>query len=119
MRIAAKHEWSFTATMTDEGLAWVARLNAEIRRQVFERDGGCVMHALIPGHVCRDIFGNEHAWDDLDRCSYEHVKLELRMGKRAEDDVRMGVTLCGYENNRPPSKVLRAMFREHLRGLYE
>jgi hypothetical protein len=36
------------------------------------------------------------------------------MGKRAESDVHHLVLLCGAANNRPPSKVQRALFREYL-----
>lgn len=91
------------------------RVSKELRWAVLIRDGGCVLHKLEPGHVCRDIWGQTHAWNDTDRCTLEHVKSDLRMGVRAPSDLEHLVALCGYENNRPPSKAHRALFREYLR----
>lgn len=85
---------------------------------VMERDGMCVLSFLEPGHECRTAYGTPHPADAVEFLTYEHVKAELRMGRRAEDDPRWGVALCGYANNRPPSKVQRALFREYLAGLY-
>lgn len=81
---------------------------------VMDRDKGCILHALEPGHVCRTVFGTEHPWDATDLLTVEHVKADLRMGVRAPDDLGFMVALCGYANNRPPSKVQRAAFREYL-----
>jgi hypothetical protein len=82
--------------------------------RVMERDGGCVLHRLEPGHVCRTVFGTEHPWNATDLCTIEHVKAELRMGKRAPDDMGFLVALCGAANNRPPTKVQRAAMRRYL-----
>ena len=88
-----------------------------LREQVMERDRGCVLHHLEPGHVCRTVYGTEHPWDATDLCTLEHVKAELRMGKRAPDDIGFMVTLCGAANNRPPTKVQRALMRDYLRAV--
>lgn len=85
-----------------------------LREAVMERDGGCILHFLEPGHECFTRFGTPHRWDATDLCSLEHVKEDLRMGKRAPDDLGFLVALCGAANDRPPSKVQRAMFREYL-----
>jgi hypothetical protein len=82
--------------------------------RVMERDGGCVLYHLEPGHVCRTVFGSEHAWNAIDLLTVEHVKAELRMGKRAPDDMGFLVALCGAANNRPPTKVQRAAMRHYL-----
>lgn len=81
---------------------------------VMARDGGCVLHKLQPGHVCRTVFGTVHPWDAIELCTVEHVKQSLRMGVRAPDDIGFCVALCGYANNRPPSKLQREMFRRYL-----
>lgn len=81
---------------------------------VMERDKGCVLHFLEPGHVCRTVFAAEHPWNMVELLTIEHVKQDLRMGKRAPDDIHFIVALCGSANNRPPTKVQRAMFRDYL-----
>lgn len=82
-----------------------------------ERDGGCVLHFLQPGHVCRTVYGTEHPWDAIEYCTFEHVKENLAMGMRKRDDARWAVALCGAANNRPPTKEQRALMREYLAGL--
>ena len=32
---------------------------------VMDRDGGCVLYRLEPGHVCRTVFGTEHPHDAI------------------------------------------------------
>lgn len=81
---------------------------------VMERDGGCVLHELEPGHVCRTRWGTEHPWDATDLLTIEHVKPDLRMGVRAADSMQTMVALCGAANNRPPTKVQRALMRQYL-----
>ena len=92
-------------------------MKAGLREAVMDRDGGCVLYRLEPGHVCYTRWGSEHPWDATDLLTLEHVKAELRMGKRAPDDIGFLVALCGYANNRPPSKAQRALFREYLAGV--
>lgn len=82
--------------------------------RVMERDRGCVLYRLEPGHVCRTVFGTEHPHDAIDLLTVEHVKAELRMGKRAPDDMGFLVALCGAANNRPPTKVQRGLMRTYL-----
>lgn len=45
---------------------------------------------------------------------HEHVKKDLRAGKRADSTPDRMVTLCWAANNRPPTKLQRAAFREYL-----
>lgn len=85
-----------------------------LRWAVLVRDGGCVLHFLEPGHICRDVWGQEHAWNDTDKCTLEHVKSDLRMGVRAPNDEAHLVALCGLANFEVPSKAQRAAFREYL-----
>lgn len=82
--------------------------------RVMERDHGCVLYRLEPGHVCRTRFGTIHPWDATDLLTVEHVKADLRMGKRAPDDMGFLVALCGYANNRPPTKAQRGLMRAYL-----
>ena len=89
----------------------------EDRADVFSRDKGCVLFWMEPGHECRDRFGNRHSPDDFGRLTLEHVKRDLRAGKRAESTPDRMVTLCGSANARPPSRVQRALFREYLEGV--
>lgn len=93
-----------------------------MKRGVYEavmaRDGGCVLYRLEPGHVCRTVYGTEHPWNATELCTIEHVKADLRMGKRAPDDLGFMVALCGAANNRPPTKVQRALFRDYLAGVH-
>lgn len=85
-----------------------------LRWEVFARDRGCVLHFLEPGHECRDVWGQPHAWNDTGRLTLEHVKTDLRMGVRAPNDAAHLVTLDGYTNVNVPSKAQRALFREYL-----
>ena len=89
----------------------------DIREDVFERDRGCVLARLDKAHQCRDQWNTPHPSWELGRMSLEHVKDELRMGKRAPSDPAHMVTLCWSANLRPPTKAQRAMFREYLRGV--
>jgi hypothetical protein len=89
-------------------------MNATVRAAVMERDRGCVLHFLEPGHECATRFGQAHPWDAIDLCTFEHVKEHLAMGIAKVDDARWGVALCGAANARPPTKAQRALFREYL-----
>lgn len=88
-----------------------------LRETVFRRDGGCVLAKLEPGHECRDVWGARHLPTELWRLTLEHVKDELRMGVRAPSDEAHMVALCGYANNRPPTKKQRALMRIYLASL--
>jgi hypothetical protein len=81
---------------------------------VMDRDRGCVLHFLEPGHECRTAYGTPHPWDAIEFCTYEHVKEHLALGIRKVDDARWGVALCGAANARPPTKAQRALFRDYL-----
>lgn len=53
------------------------------------------------------------------RSTLEHVKDQLRMGKRAPDDEQHLVILCEEHNVwHPPSKELRAKIRRYLANAY-
>ena len=89
-------------------------MKAGVREAVMERDRMCVLYRLEPGHICRTIFGREHPAEAVHLLTLEHVKPELAMGIRKLDDPRWCVALCGAANNRPPTKVQRALFRDYL-----
>jgi hypothetical protein len=87
------------------------------RLDVFDRDKGCVLAWMSPGHVCMDVFGNRHAHDDYSKLTLEHVHMDgSMMGKRAPSTPDSMVTLCGLANFRVPSKREREMFRGYLRA---
>jgi len=79
-----------------------------------DRDRRCVLSFLEPGHECRNRWGQLHLPDAIDALTLEHVKPKLAMGIRKLDDPRWCVALCGAANNRPPTKVQRALFRDYL-----
>ena len=85
-----------------------------MREAILRRDKECLGHKLDPDHVCRDGWGNPHSPYDLNRLSLEHVKTELRMGRRAPSDERHLVALCHSLNQRVPSKAEREAFRSYL-----
>lgn len=88
----------------------------ELRRQVLERDKGCVAALLGFRHECRDQYGVPHAPTDLERLSMEHVHEGYGlMGRRAPDDLEHLVALCHRLNLQPPSKAMRLEFRLHLK----
>lgn len=90
-------------------------VTAVVRWAVVKRDGMCVLAKLEPGHVCRDVWGNEHRSDNLRALTLEHVKDELRMGVRAPSLGSNLVALCGMANVSVPSKQQRELMREYLR----
>ncbi len=90
----------------------------DVRMEVFERDAGCVLRFLEPGHVCRDQWGNlvnPNASSDM---TAEHVKPSLAMSLRGPSQERWMVTLCWAANLQPPTKAQRAAFRAYLAALY-
>ena len=91
------------------------RISPELRRYILARDEGCVLALYNPEHICRDIWGEPHRANDLDKMTLEHVKDDLMMGRRAPSDPAHLVALCAFYNVRVPSKEMRAIFREHLR----
>ena len=86
-----------------------------VRWDVMRRDRMCVLARLEPSHVCRNQWGDIHRPDNLRALTVEHVKDELRMGKRAPSDIGHLVALCGYANVSVPSKEQREAMREYLR----
>ncbi|MES2211325.1 MAG: hypothetical protein V4515_14275, partial [Chloroflexota bacterium] len=88
----------------------------ELREAVLRRDGMCLLAKVDPGHSCRDTWGVPHAPTDLWRLSLEHVKSELRMGRRAPSDLEHLVAMCHSGNVGVPSKTQRAAIREYLEG---
>lgn len=86
-----------------------------LRWAVFARDGGCLLAKLEPGHQCRDVWNQPHAANDFDRLTLEHVHTDgSMMGKRAPNDERHLVTLCGFANVNVPSRSQRDAFRAYL-----
>lgn len=89
----------------------------ELRIRILKRDGGCVA-PQVDSQQWGTCFG---------RLTLEHVKSELRMGRRAPSDEGHLVTLCeghteaGARAGRSwnTMKTSRSMVRAYLRGLYE
>ena len=93
------------------------RLNPELRRAVMARDGMCFLARVDPAHVCRDVWGDRHSPDDLNRLTIEHVKDEPMMGRKAPDSLTNLIVLCGYANVAVPSKAERVRMRDYLRAV--
>ena len=93
----------------------VGSISKALRWEVFARDGECVLAKIEPDHVCKDIWNQEHAPNDFDRLTLEHVHREGRMmGRRAPSDARHLIALDGFANFSVPSKVQREAFRAYL-----
>ena len=93
-------------------------VSAELREAVIRRDGCCFIARIDPEHVCRDRWGYPHAATDDLLLTLEHVKSDLRIGRRAPSDLRHLVALCHGSNVAVPSKAQRALMRTYLLGLY-
>lgn len=89
-------------------------VTASARAAVLARDGACVLARLDDAHVCRDAFGRPHYPTAVHLLTIEHVKSELRAGKRAPSDLGHMVALCAWANGKPPSKDERALLRLYL-----
>jgi hypothetical protein len=89
-------------------------VSSELRLAVLERDGICLLWKLDPTHECRDRWGLAHRPDDLDLLTLEHVKSELRAGRRAESDMGHLVAMCYSGNVGVPSKSQRQAIRAYL-----
>ena len=87
----------------------------ELREQILERDGWCVLAKIDPDHQCRDAWGVPHHPADRSKLTLEHVKDQLRMGLRAPSDPAHLIALCGGANVAVPSKADREAFRQYLR----
>ena len=95
----------------------VGSISAELRREILERDKRCFLARLYNDHVCRDLWGNPHRSDDLDRLSLEHVKDQGMMGRRAPSDPAHLLALCATANINVPSKGDRIAMRAYLRAV--
>jgi hypothetical protein len=89
-------------------------VTSEIRSAVLLRDGACAAWLIDRSHVCRDAYGTPHDPRRLAVLSIEHIKDELRMGKRAPSDLEHLVALCYGANVGVPSKELRVELRAYL-----
>lgn len=74
----------------------------EVWEAVMERDRGCVLARLDATHTCSG------------RLTLEHVKDQLRAGRRAPSDPQHLVVLCYASNVGVPSKTQRAAIRAYL-----
>ena len=94
-------------------------VTAAVASEVMVRDRFCFLLRLDGNHQCRDQWGHPHSSWDLEKLSFEHVKQELRMGKRAESDAAHLVLLC-RSNNGPHvvSKDVREAMRSYLAAYY-
>lgn len=95
------------------------RVTAALRQAVLDRDRMCTAFRIDPDHLCYDQWGEPHSPFATDYLSLEHVKMELRLGKRAPSDLRHLVALCYSANVAVPSKAMRVAFREYLRVVNE
>jgi hypothetical protein len=86
----------------------------DVAEYVKLRDGACVLSLMETMHRCRNQWGDPIAAFDLGAMTLEHVKSELRMGKRAPSDPAHLVTLCGYANVNVPTKAQRELMRRYL-----
>lgn len=94
------------------------RVSPELRELVLRRDQRCFLAKIDAAHECRDVWGQPHASDDLDRLTLEHVKAHLAMGRRAPSDPAHLLALCGWRNSvRPPTKTERALMRSYLEAV--
>ena len=89
-------------------------MDATLRRFILTRDRECLAYKFDKQHVCRDKWGTEHWPSDQERLTIEHVKHDLGMGIKANDDAESMVAMCWAANVGVPSKVLRAFCREYL-----
>jgi hypothetical protein len=63
------------------------------------RDKGCVLHQIVPGHVCMGQWGRDPIpWDTVDLMTFEHVKEGLG-GHKPVLDRRHAVLACYYSNS--------------------
>lgn len=81
---------------------------------VLNRDGACVPYLLGWPHDCQTRFGQSHSPYHLSMLTLEHVKDELGMSIRAEDDPQHLVACCGMLNDQVPSALLRELLRAYL-----
>lgn len=88
-----------------------------LRWEVLIRDGGCLLAKIEPGHICRDVWGQQHAANDLDRLTLEHVKDASMMGRKAPTDAAHLVALCAAANFAVPNHSQREAFRAYLRAV--
>ncbi len=90
----------------------------ELYRLLMGRDRGCVLARLDPTHRCIDRWGYPaHPWDPR-ALSVEHVKRDLRAGRRAKSIPAFTVIICLGTNVKPPSEKERAKLREYLAERY-
>jgi hypothetical protein len=79
-----------------------------------QRDKRCVLSVLETFHQCRDKWGRPHKPDATLVLTVEHVKSELRIGRRAPSDLGHLVAMCHHANVQVPSKLQRQAIREYL-----
>ncbi len=90
----------------------------KLYRLLLGRDRGCVLAKLDPSHGCTDRWGyRTHPWDPRG-LSVEHVKRDLRAGRRADSLPAFTAIICAGTNGKPPSKEERAKLREYLAERY-
>ena len=92
------------------------RVTPALYQAVMERDRSCILAQLDAAHVCRDRWGTPHPSDATHVLTIEHVKTDLRAGRRAPSDLRHCVAMCYTGNVGVPSKSQRALIREYLEG---
>jgi hypothetical protein len=87
----------------------------ELAHYIFRRDRICIARRKEgSAHICRTRFGDVHEPDDWDYLTLEHVKLELRAGKRAEPTKRTLTLACGWANNEGWCSANRIWVRDYI-----
>ena len=95
------------------------RVETAVRQESAARDRRASLSKIEPGHVCRNIWGDVHAPDDVKQLSLEHVKMTgSMMGKRAPSTAQSMIALCAWANVRVPNRSQRNAMRAYLRALY-
>jgi hypothetical protein len=65
-------------------------------------------------HICAGQWGISHGPRDYAKLTLEHVKDDLRMGVKADNDRRHMVGACWKLNLGPPTKEQREWMRDYL-----
>ena len=91
-------------------------MNQRIRQAVLDRDKRCVVQRYHR-HRCADTMGVPHSSNDVRRLTIEHVKEKGKpmMGKKAPDDPKHLVAVCGFANLfLCPRTEIRDQLRRHI-----
>src|SRR5262245_56548982 len=94
----------------------MGRIPPKVRAAVLNRDRGCIASLIWP-HVCRDMLGQPHPWNDQRPgiLTEDHVREHSMMGKTAESTPDHLVVLCVFAHQTSGWALTnRAVLRAHL-----